>query len=280
MTNKTGWMFLLALVGVFAFSGMATAELIIIGRAEYDSAPDTGINTSLSHSKNIYNLIYDSGPGLVWLDYTRGYDSWQDQVNWASTLGGYLTVKLDPHYTTDINWKTGWRLPETDESKDNLKGPWPTTVGDGTGFGWGGPDKTGHYDYYKGYNLVNSEMGQLFYKSLGNKGYYAKDGTNPQPGWGFTNTDDFENLLTVDPDLLWAVKYYSGTEYSLNSNDAWGFNFLDGKQSPADKSAVNNYYALAVIEGKVSPVPEPATMLLLASGLLGLAGLRRKFRKA
>ena len=39
-----------------------------------------------------------------------------------------------------------------------------------------------------------------------------------------------------------------------------------------------NYFGPNINGDLVEPIPEPTTMLLLASGLIGLAGLRRKFK--
>lgn len=250
---KKGWVLLLTLTVLHVFSGVPNADLITIGTANYLGSD--------------YNLIYEDDQKLVWLDYTKGIDTWGMQVNWASGLGGSLTVSLNPLVITDIDWSTGWRLPSTDESKANLTGPWSTDVGNGTGWGWGGPDASGYHDYWHGSNMVHSEMGYLYYKSLGNLGYYATDGTSPQDGWGLNKTGDFNNLQPVD--------YWSGTEVSFQPTiSAWDFHFNGGSLSTGPKSV--NLYALAVRPGEVSVVPEPATMLLLGSGLIGLARFRRK----
>ena len=47
-------------------------------------------------------------------------------------------------------------------------------------------------------------------------------------------------------DRMQADDYWSGTEYSLNPNNAWNFNFNNGNQNNDDK---NNNYAWAVRPG-------------------------------
>jgi hypothetical protein len=62
-------MLLPALVAVLCCSGVASAALTRIGTATYGGSD--------------YNLIYEEDQGLVWLDYTKGGDTWQGQADWA-----------------------------------------------------------------------------------------------------------------------------------------------------------------------------------------------------
>ena len=154
-------MLLFVLTVLLGISGVANA-LTIIETANYLGSD--------------YNLIYEDDSiygGLVWLDYTKGSDTRQNQVDWASGLNGALSVTLDPGYTSTIEWSTGWRLPSAGDNPQIE------------------------------YNQNTSEMGHLYYVSLGNLGYFATatDTTYPQTGWGLQNTGPFSHL---QDDFYWS----------------------------------------------------------------------------
>jgi hypothetical protein len=228
-------------------TGLA-AGVLVFGMVGGANASLATIGTA-DYAGGTYNLIYDDvSPfgSIVWLDYTKNVDNWANQVAWAAGLNvpGVLTYNINPAYT--VTWDGDWRLPATED------GPWV--------YGYDGTTTAG-------YNITTSEMGHLFYTELGNLGYVAPDGTEPQPGYGLNNTFPFSNLLVVS-------YWWSGTDAN-NSDWAWSFGPSGGLQSIYRKTD-GGTYALAVRPGQVAPVPVPASVLLMGTGIAGLAGLRRR----
>ena len=108
----------------------------------------------------------------------------------------------------------------------------------------------------QGYNCIESEMGHLYYIELENKA-----------GGPLNNTGPFTNLKA---DFYWAE-----TPYDIPSYGGI-FRFDTGAQGYQGGEFLS--YALPVRDGDSAPIPEPRALLLLSSGLAGLAWIKRKFK--
>ena len=235
--------------------GLAHATLLTIGTAQYDPDGVGGVDPI-----GKFNLIWDddnNGNSVVWLDYTNGLNTWQNQLDWALGLASKLKIKLFKGYT--VAWEDdSWRLPSM------VDGP--------SVFGYKGPDENGDYNYTKGFNLANSEIGHLYYEELSNLGWLGTDGIYLGSGYGLLTTGSFDNLIN------WGW-YWSGTEYAVSPDLAWMFHITAGEQG-LNIISTDRGFGLALRSGEVSksPVPEPTTILLFGTGLAGLAAVGRRKR--
>jgi hypothetical protein len=120
-------------------------------------------------------LIYDNDLDITWYDYTRSYDTWQNQVNWADALS----------VTFGGNFIDNWRLP----TALNQDGSGPCS----------------------GYNCTGSEMGHLYYTELGNAagGPLTNTGpfTNLQQLYYWSGTE-----YSADPHYAWDFDTNGGNQ--------------------------------------------------------------------
>ena len=193
-------------------------------------------------------LIYDDVLNITWLqdsNYAGGAITWDQAQTWVDNLsyGGY----------------DDWRLP----SANLINGASPCI------------DNSGSCD--SGYNIKRSELGHMFHTNLANLGMFDVNGVY-QPGHGVTNSSfaDGGNGSNVSILNLENWVYWFDEQYAPDTGRAWSFFTAMGWQ--VNNAKTDTSISWAVRDGDVTFVPVPAAMWLLSTALLGLAGVKRRYR--
>ena len=106
--------------------------------------------------------------------------------------------------------------------------------------------------------------------------------SNPWPYWGsgVGSSEEKGYFMPTLPgidfkDYASSIDYIRlvvNVDYQLNPN-------INDQQGALTDNSNGTWEIWGTPAGSTTPIPEPATMLLIGSGLIGLAGLRGKFRK-
>lgn len=180
-------------------------------------------------------FIYDTDLNITWTQDASlsGGNTWANQVAWVESLSLFDPVR-------NVTWDD-WRLPTT-TLPDFSCSSYPNSS---TGTG-----------------CTGSEMGHLYYNELG--------GTADS---FLTNTSPFINVQRLGNGA--GLFYYSSEVIQVGPDTAYyvfDFGGEPGQYGIQNTGRSNDFYAWAVRDGDVAPIPEPSTLLLMGSGLLLMAG--------
>jgi hypothetical protein len=212
------------------------------------------------------SLVYDSVLNITWMAQNNNLFKDMTASN-ANLINDIIAANNGVIYDSPSDTESGgaYSLTSSDFSTYNGTMDW-----------WGAEAWIGylnsiHYDGFNdwslpttanpvsGYNQAASEMGALYYTALGLTAGTAISTSNPYYYL-------FSNLAI----------YWSASEYSSDTTQAWYFNTLTGDQSYSIKDT--QLQAFAILPGDAVVVPVPGANWLFLSSFGFLIGMMRSFR--
>jgi hypothetical protein len=202
--------------------------------------------------------LLDRGPDMVYDDVLN--ITWVRDASLCATLNNCVN-RDDTFVTGGMIWNDAntWAANLVFGGFDDWRLPYASVIAGVAGTpvvytctGAGGTDEVACRD---------NEMGYMYYYNLPGS-----------PGSNKTGT-----LTAVGGQILTSIQgvYWSGTEFDFLR--AWFFIFVNGGQNFDGK--FSPWAAWAVRPGDVAAAPEPASLLLIGAGMLGLALSRRRGRR-